>query len=63
MVKILIVQHLANDPRELVKHEPMPGKEVPLLIMLGVRGLVWVGRCPECNLMLNEDYEFCPQCS
>ena len=41
--KILIVQHLANDPLELIKHESMPGQEVPLLILLRVGGIVGVG--------------------
>ena len=41
--EILIVQHLANDPLELMKHESMPGQEVPLLILLRVGGVVGVG--------------------
>ena len=41
--KILIMQHFANDPLELMKHEPMPGQEVPLLILFGVGGVVGVG--------------------
>ena len=41
--KILIVQHLANDPFELREHESMPRQEVPLLILLRVRGVVGVG--------------------
>src|SRR4029077_3155703 len=40
--KLLIVQHLANDPLELVKHESMPRQEIPLLIMLRVGGIAWM---------------------
>ena len=38
----LIVQHLANDPLELVQHESVPGQEVPLLKVFRVRGIVGV---------------------
>ena len=41
--KLLIVQHLANDPLELMKHQSMPGQEVPLLKVLRVRGVGGVG--------------------
>jgi len=38
--EILIVQHLANNSFELIEHEPMPGEEKPLLILLGIRWVV-----------------------
>src|SRR4030095_11585214 len=41
--EVLVVEHLANDSFELVKHEEMPRQEVPLLIMLRVGGVVGVG--------------------
>ena len=37
--KLLILQHLANDPLELMKHQSMPGQEVPLLKVLRVGGV------------------------
>ena len=41
--KLLIVQHLANDPLELRQHQPMPRQEEPLLELLRVGGVVGVG--------------------
>ena len=41
--KLLILQHLADDPLELMQHQSMPGQEVPLLKLLGVGGVVGVG--------------------
>ena len=40
--KSLVVQHLANDSFELMEHEPMPGQEIPLLILLRIRRVVGV---------------------
>src|ERR1700674_5050018 len=44
--EVLVVQHLADDSLELIKHEAMPGQEVPLLVMLRVGGIVGVGLTP-----------------
>ena len=39
----LVVQHLANHALELIQHQSVPGQEKPLLVLLGVGGVVGVG--------------------
>src|SRR6202045_55562 len=48
--EVLVVQHLANDPLELIQHQSMPGKEIPLLIVFGVGRVVGVrlATVPDC---------------
>src|ERR1700747_2339927 len=55
--KVLIMEHLANHSLKLIKHEPVPRQEVPLLVVLRVGGIVGVGLAPvphslSCGLIL-----------